>query len=323
MYEHPVALHGQFRQLTRLGTQQAQGFPVRIGRENVLLIDTPGFDDTVRDDTEILTEISRLLTFQYESGMKLKGVIYLHRITDVRMTGTAVRTLQICRRICGTSALSNVILTTTRWKDVESQAIGAQREQELRNDFWKFMLDYDSTMMRYHGDHDSAVAIISQLLQKDTVVLDIQRELVDQGKKLSDTTAGTFVHDNFEEVKKRYEKELKDLAQLRADLALDRSNMKLQLQEEIENERAKYERLRLEATRKQEMLDRRIADEVRSDIEREERKGNKLSGLGYLPMMISIMGSFFGIPSGATNMFFAWFEDTSIGEAVADFLGSF
>ncbi len=56
-----------------------------IGREKVLIIDTPGFDDTERSDTEILTEISRLLALQYEIGMKLKGVIFLHRITDVRI----------------------------------------------------------------------------------------------------------------------------------------------------------------------------------------------------------------------------------------------
>jgi hypothetical protein len=45
-------------------------------------------------------------------------------------------------------------------------------------------------MSRFHGDRSSAVGLVSQLICKDTVVLEIQRELVDYGKQLDQTTAG-------------------------------------------------------------------------------------------------------------------------------------
>lgn len=295
---------------------------MNIGREKVLMIDTPGFDDTERSDTEILTEISRLLALQYELGMKLKGVIFLHRITDVRMQGTSMKTLQICRKICGTDALKNVILVTTRWNEVD-KALGARREEELRSEFWKFMLDFGSTMMRYHGDQDSAVTIISQLLHKETVVLDLQRELVDQGKKLSDTAAGALVNDDIEKVKAKYEQELQDLAQLRSDLMRDSANMKEQMRQEIEVERKKLELLQSQQMKQQAALQAPIGEEVRKDIDRAKKRPGNFSAAGFLPMCLSLLGMVVGIPPGATDIFMSWFGDTSIGESLTDLLSSF
>lgn len=285
------------------------------------MIDTPGFDDTERSDTEILTQISRLLALQYEIGMKLKGIIFLHRISDVRMQGTSMKTLQICRKICGTDALKNVILVTTRWNDVD-RALGARREEELRSEFWKFMLDFGSTMMRYHGDQDSAVAIVSQLLHKDTVVLDLQREIVDQGKRLSDTAAGALVNDDIEKVKAKYEQELRDLAQLRSDLMRDSADMKLQMRQEIEMERKKLELLQSRQMKQQEALQVPIGEEVRKDIDQEKKKRGNLGALGFLPMCLSLLGAVVGIPPGATDLFMSWFADTSIMQSLTDLFSS-
>jgi predicted GTPase len=75
--------------------------PVSIGHSKLLLIDTPGFDDSERTDTEILTEIARILSAQYELGVQLKGVIYIHRITDIRYARSSVKTFEIFKKICG------------------------------------------------------------------------------------------------------------------------------------------------------------------------------------------------------------------------------
>ena len=93
-----------------------------------MLIDTPGFDDSGRIESEILTEISRLLSAQYEAGVSFKGVIYLHRGTDIRYAGSSVKTLEIFKKICGKVALKNVLLISTRWNKV-NEALGANREQ--------------------------------------------------------------------------------------------------------------------------------------------------------------------------------------------------
>lgn len=282
------------------------------------MIDTPGFDDSGRSDTEILTEISKLLAFQYEAGLSLKGVIYLHRITDVRYHGSSVKTLNICQKICGKAALKNVLLVTTRWHEVE-ESVGAKRERELRDQFWKYMLGHESTMIRYHGDNDSAVTIASQLLNKSTIVLDLQKELVDQGKTLNQTAAGVFVNDNLEELKAQYQQELADLDKLRKELIEGDREMMRQIQEDWEREKKRL----YDATTQQVSLQRPVAQEVREEIRRERKKS---SGLGkfvpLLPSVLSLMGLFVGIPPGFFETITSWFADTGMGESFTDFFES-
>ncbi|OCH83803.1 hypothetical protein OBBRIDRAFT_742684, partial [Obba rivulosa] len=68
---------------------------------NVTLIDTPGFDDTTKSDTDILKMIAVYLSTTYENGYKLSGVIYIHRISDFRMTGVSRRNFTMFRKLCG------------------------------------------------------------------------------------------------------------------------------------------------------------------------------------------------------------------------------
>ena len=258
-----------------------------------------------------------MLSFQYEIGLKLKGVIYLHQITDNRFKGSAVKSLNICQKICGKDALKNVILVTTRWSDVEP-AVGAERERELREGFWKYMLGFGSTMMRYHGDHDSAVAIASQLLNKSTIVLDLQRELVDEGKSLNQTTAGSLVSDNVEALKTECREQLRELEQLRKDLLESDREMKRQLQQDWATEKKKLEL----AQSQQVSLERHVGQEVREDIK--TRKG---SGPGkYMPVLlttVNLLGLFVGIPPGTVDVFASWFSGTGIGESFTDLFASF
>ena len=67
----------------------------------VYLIDTPGFDGTNKNDTEVLSEVATWLADSYQSKIRLHGIIFLHRITDNRLQGSAKRTLAMLRKLCG------------------------------------------------------------------------------------------------------------------------------------------------------------------------------------------------------------------------------
>ena len=58
--------------------------PVEIGETRIGILDTPGFDDSGRTDSEILEHVARALTVRHDLEWQLKGTIYLHRIIDVR-----------------------------------------------------------------------------------------------------------------------------------------------------------------------------------------------------------------------------------------------
>ena len=279
--------------------------PVTAGRTKLLVLDTPGFDDSTRTDSEVLTEIAKVLSAQYEIGVELKGLIYIHRITDIRYGGTAIKTFEVFKKICGEDALKNVLLVTSRWNEVDA-GLGADRERQLRDKFWAFMLARGSHMSRFYGDQDSAVALASQLICKDPVILELQKELVEQGKNLDQTAAGSYVSNDIQELKVKYEKDLQDLEKLKQELRDSDRQMKRQIQKQMADEQARLQA----ASQNQVSLQRPIGIEVQQQVRQKRSLLSK--ALSFAPAAISILGMFVGIPSGFTDIFTSWFSDLDI-----------
>lgn len=84
--------------------------------------------------------------------VRLNGIIYLHRITDVRMQGSAKKNLLMFKQLCGPDALKNVVLATTMWSLV-NPTDGQAREKELIStpEFWGWMLQKGSRVERHTG----------------------------------------------------------------------------------------------------------------------------------------------------------------------------
>ena len=136
-----------------LGTTTVDVYPCQLSpTTTVYLIDTPGFDDTNRSDNEVLCEIASWLTTSYTAKIRLGGIIYLHRISDQRMQGSAKKNLFMFKKLCGPNALKQVILATTMWDRV-SDAEGKARENELAStpDFWGWMVSQGSRVYQHAG----------------------------------------------------------------------------------------------------------------------------------------------------------------------------
>lgn len=188
---------------------------------SVTVVDTPGFDDTWRSDAEILAEITEYLATQYALKIPLKGIIYLHPIYENRMKGSARKYFEMFRLLCGDQALKNVMLVTTRWDTVgrAPDQIGEalRREQDLLDNWWKPMLRQGANAAQFKGTRGSAEAMVLELVRdRDEVVLDVQRELVDGHKEVGETTVGMpFMNQLDNDIVKGK----KALAKLDADLA--------------------------------------------------------------------------------------------------------
>jgi hypothetical protein len=182
----------------------------------IYLVDTPGFDDTTRSDTDVLKDVAFFLSTVYQNKVRLAGIIYLHRITDPRMGGSALKNLYMFQRLCGDRGLSSVVLATTMWAGLEGtaggQEIGIKREEELRTpQFWGSMAERGSAIVRHNGTKESAHSIISQLVEKGKpVVLDIQIQLVEENKTLDETSAGQYIQKELLEARKRFEKDIEE-----------------------------------------------------------------------------------------------------------------
>ncbi|KAJ3559516.1 hypothetical protein NP233_g11244 [Leucocoprinus birnbaumii] len=155
---------------------------------DVIFVDTPGFDDTFKSDIEILRGIAEWLEQTYKRGIQLSGILYLHRISDNRMPNSILRNFDMFQRLCGQNALSNIRLVTTSWDLLPDISEGERREEDLRTNFWNDLLENGSQMHRFQYTCASAWEIIDTLAMDPKPIL-IQRELVDQGLAL-ETTAG-------------------------------------------------------------------------------------------------------------------------------------
>ncbi|KAF7974363.1 hypothetical protein HWV62_12322 [Athelia sp. TMB] len=158
-----------------------------------VFVDTPGFDDTNLSDADILIRITSWLKETYQQCIYLTAILYLHRISDNRMTGSVRRNIDLFQRLCGNTALPNVVLVTTMWDEVD-HAIAERREQELRDTFWRSMVANGSQTARFYHSPGSAWEILGPYTgQFHPVKLRIQKEMVDKGIPLSRTAAGFFL----------------------------------------------------------------------------------------------------------------------------------
>ncbi|KAH8810452.1 P-loop containing nucleoside triphosphate hydrolase protein [Flagelloscypha sp. PMI_526] len=189
--------------------------PFELDGHRVTLIDTPGFDDTETSDFDILKLISENLAELYREGKKLTGVIYIHRISDFRFGGVARKNFTMFRQLCGKTVLKNVVIVTNMWGDVDEEE-GEARENELRNDpeFFKPAMDNHAAMLRHDGSPESATVIVQKMLKNRPKPLRIQRELVDEQKDLSHTSAGKELTRELEKQRRLHEKEKEELHNL-------------------------------------------------------------------------------------------------------------
>ncbi|KAF9460974.1 P-loop containing nucleoside triphosphate hydrolase protein, partial [Collybia nuda] len=183
--------------------------PFKLSGRSVTLIDTPGFDDTTKSDTDILKMIA---SFLYEHGKKLAGIIYMQRISDTRMGGISTRNFKMFRILCGEDTLKNVVIVTNMWGEVPLP-IGEAREKELATDdmFFKSVLDKNARLVRHTNTIESARAILELVVQNEPAALRIQKELVDEHMDITQTAAAEELNREMIELTKRHRTQLEVL----------------------------------------------------------------------------------------------------------------
>ncbi|KAH8704540.1 P-loop containing nucleoside triphosphate hydrolase protein, partial [Phaeosphaeriaceae sp. PMI808] len=175
-----------------LCTSRVETYSFQYKGRTVHMIDTPGIDNPSKSDMDVLKEIAQWLSMSYLNQIQLSGIIYLHRISEPRMTASAMANLRVIRKLCGESNLSAIALTTTFWDSVDAaEALARQREMESTSQYWKDMVDRGSKSFSWDDGRSTALRPIDYFLRRDgTDVLDIQKEMVDQNLALDQTAAG-------------------------------------------------------------------------------------------------------------------------------------
>jgi hypothetical protein len=167
--------------------------------ERLHLIDTPGFEDTNKLNGDILKEIAYFLGIIYKLQLgEIIGLIYMHRITDPRVSGSALRSFRLFERLCGTDRCESMYLVTTMWDQLgeKGQQVGELRQSMLKDkaQFWRDMIAKGAIVLQRRGNEASTNDILHKIFERGKrCVMRIQEEFVTENRALDQTTAGAFL----------------------------------------------------------------------------------------------------------------------------------
>jgi len=137
-------------------------------RRQVVFVDTPALfnpeESRPNSEKQIEKKINDWLKKAFGRRIQVAGILYLHRITDNRMTDPPYPNFQMFQRLAGEKFHPRVLLVTTMWEIVKP-AVGLQRKEELEK-HWKEMIRNGSEVVIHNGTKESAWNIVQILLDQ-------------------------------------------------------------------------------------------------------------------------------------------------------------
>jgi GTPase SAR1 family protein len=203
-------------------TSEYEGFPyLTPDGQEVMLFDTPGFDDSRMSDAENLAALARFLQSLHRQGQRIDGVIFMNPVTDVRLQGSTLKMAEVLMRVCGQKFLPRVALVTSMWDLIDRQT--ARRRENIMlssSQFWGDFSRGGATTFQLDNQSTSAEAIVRFFVEVSrhddgfSPVLRISSEL-QNGLSLSETSAGDFL---LGELSKQKDRHLDAVRELRREI---------------------------------------------------------------------------------------------------------
>lgn len=157
--------------------------------------------------------IADYLAAAYSEDMRLSGLIYIHPISDNRVTHHATKNLEMFRKLTGEKNLKNVVLTTSMWDKVNKED-SVKREAELQGKFWNVLTAFGAKYARHDGSTDSARKIASMLMRNKPFYLQLQEEMGKGNMALKDTSAGKEIMIELARIKEQHQNELAEMKEM-------------------------------------------------------------------------------------------------------------
>ncbi|KAK1832961.1 GTPase IMAP family member 4 [Podospora conica] len=190
-------------------TQDPQAVRFALDGRQILLIDTPGFDDDDRSDVEILEDMGEWMSkqdFFNKGATQLDGLILLHPVTMHRVGGSERRRTRLLQNLLGKAAYKRIVIATTMWERLRNEEDVAKGIEGRKTDVWADLLDSGATYMKHYDSPDSAHRIIRKIIELSerhgTLEPLIKNELA-KNRQFVKTTAGKSVKTDLEDDLKR------------------------------------------------------------------------------------------------------------------------
>jgi hypothetical protein len=195
------------------------------------------------------------------------------------------------QNLCGPDASKNIIVLTTFWDRVTDE-IGTQREKQLKETFFKQLVDCGACFMRHDRTFRSAQDVLRHILPLVPMDTLIGKEIVDDGKNLDQTAAGSVHSKDVEEIIAKHKNEMAGLTE---EIVVTRKTNKALAREllteraKLKDKLAKWENERLELKKGlEDKKNARVqlkADEAEKELHKKWRQEVALNGLGDIKIV--------------------------------------
>lgn len=220
-----------------------------LGR-TVHLIDTPGFNDTLRSDAETFQELAYWLGVADDRKFQLSGVIFLHRITDIRFHSSTRRALEIFKALCGQDAFCGMVVATTMWNRVATGEIqkAEDRQAQLKTKLQGDVLAFGGRLVPISAAEVDPYNIVRHIVRKDLRLdLAIQKELRRHECQLYQTAAGQIVYESslisLETMRDSTHGSIHEMAAALVSMRATRAEAQVAWEKRIEQENKDFEHL--------------------------------------------------------------------------------
>lgn len=204
------------------------------------------------------------------------------------MKGSSRRHLEIFCSLCGEKALENVLLVTTFWNKVPVLEFGEhlRREQELIDDYWAPLQRHGAMIAQFDGSKEAAESLVLQLVHhRPPIVLDIQRELVDEQKIISETNAGLGVS---ERLTMDIQGWRDSLQKIKADLVAAEDRGDALRTSDLRQEKTQAEKIIAGLEKSQKRMQSRIGNEMKERLSQERRKRITAKSISIFASVLTI-----------------------------------
>ncbi|KAG6810045.1 hypothetical protein H0H92_013607 [Tricholoma furcatifolium] len=148
----------------------------------VILVDTPGFNDSPRGDAENVQRLARFLATPTRTV--LAGVLYIYEITQDRLP--ANDGYMNPSKFSRVPSSRHVLLTTVKWSDLRSRAQGEERQERMSTE-WSHIYDDGARIVQFNDTQESAREIVNHLCLHTTSIDVLNRDLA----KMMGASSGT------------------------------------------------------------------------------------------------------------------------------------
>ena len=118
------------------------------------------------------------------------------------MSAVPQRNLHIFEELIGSRSAESVTLATTMWDKLSRFDNGDERENGLKEEYWKGMIDHGAAVERFLNTSDSAWSIVDNIVNKNNhkAALLFQEERVDEKKPFKKTSVGEALYPDLDKL---------------------------------------------------------------------------------------------------------------------------